>query len=58
MIWGLLGFSWPTVAVADPITDKIEKERKTLDQLKYVLVGEGKDTGIPYTARNDGSARR
>lgn len=34
MIWGLLGLSWPTVAVADPITDKIEKERKALDQLK------------------------
>ena len=34
MIWGLLGFSWPTGAVADPITDKIEKERKALDQLK------------------------
>lgn len=34
MIWGLLGFFWPTVAVADPITDKIEKERKALDQLK------------------------
>jgi septal ring factor EnvC (AmiA/AmiB activator) len=34
MIWGLLGLSWPTVAGADPITDKIEKERKALDQLK------------------------
>jgi len=34
MIWGLLGLSWPTVAVADPITDKIEKERKALEQLK------------------------
>lgn len=34
MIWGLLGLSWQTVAVADPITDKIEKERKALDQLK------------------------
>ncbi len=34
MIWGLLGFSWPTGAVADPITDKIEKERKALGQLK------------------------
>jgi septal ring factor EnvC (AmiA/AmiB activator) len=34
MIWGLLGLFWPTVAVADPITDKIEKERKALDQLK------------------------
>jgi septal ring factor EnvC (AmiA/AmiB activator) len=34
MIWGLLGLFWPTVAVADPITDKIEKERRALDQLK------------------------
>lgn len=34
MIWGLLGLFLPTVAVADPITDKIEKERKALDQLK------------------------
>ena len=34
IIWGLLGISWPTVAEADPITDKIEKERKALDQLK------------------------
>ena len=34
MICGLLGLSWPTVAVADPITEKIEKERKALDQLK------------------------
>jgi len=34
MIWGLLGLSWPTVTAADPITDKIEKERKALDQLK------------------------
>ncbi len=34
MIWGLMGLSWQTVAVADPITDKIEKERKALDQLK------------------------
>ena len=34
MIWGLLGVSWPPVAVADPMTDKIEKERKVLDQLK------------------------
>jgi septal ring factor EnvC (AmiA/AmiB activator) len=33
-IWGLLGLSWPAFAVADPITDKIEKERKALDQLK------------------------
>ena len=34
MIWGLLGLFWSTVAVADPITDKIEKERKALGQLK------------------------
>ena len=34
MIWGLLGLFWTTVAVADPITDKIEKERKALEQLK------------------------
>jgi septal ring factor EnvC (AmiA/AmiB activator) len=34
MIWGLLGLFWPTAAVADPITDKIEKERKALNQLK------------------------
>jgi len=34
MIWGLLCLSWSTVAVADPITDKIEKERKALGQLK------------------------
>jgi len=33
-IWGLLGCSWPSMAGADPITDKIEKERKALDQLK------------------------
>ena len=33
MVWGLLGLSWPTVAGADSITDKIEKERKALDQL-------------------------
>ncbi|MFI5247823.1 MAG: hypothetical protein ACHQWV_04635, partial [Nitrospirales bacterium] len=33
-IWGLLGLSWPAFAVADPITDKIEKERKVLEQLK------------------------
>jgi len=33
-ICGLLSLSWPAVAVADPITDKIEKERKALDQLK------------------------
>jgi murein hydrolase activator len=38
MIWGLLGLSWQTVAVADPITDKIEKERKALDQLKDQIV--------------------
>ncbi len=34
IIWGLLGISWPTGVGADPITDKIEKERKALDQLK------------------------
>ena len=34
MVWGLLGVSWPSVAVADPMTDKIEKERKALEQLK------------------------
>ena len=34
MIWGLLGLSWPTVADADQIIDKIEKERKALEQLK------------------------
>ena len=34
VIWGLLGFSWPAVAMADPIVDKIEKERKALEQLK------------------------
>ncbi|MEP6890567.1 MAG: hypothetical protein ABI955_07730, partial [Nitrospirota bacterium] len=33
-IWGLLSLSWTAVAVADPMTDKIEKERKALDQLK------------------------
>ncbi len=33
-IWGLLGLSWTAVAVADPITDKIEKERRALGQLK------------------------
>ena len=33
-VCGLLGLSWPAMAVADPITDKIEKERKALDQLK------------------------
>ena len=31
---GLLGFSWPVHVMADPITDKIEKERRALDQLK------------------------
>jgi murein hydrolase activator len=34
VLWGLVGFSWPALAVADPITDKIEKERKALGQLK------------------------
>ena len=34
MIWGLAGLSWQPVAAADPIIDKIEKERKALDQLK------------------------
>ena len=34
MIWGLAGLSWQSVAAADPIIDKIEKERKALDQLK------------------------
>ena len=33
-VCGLLGLSWPAMAVADPITDKIEKERKALGQLK------------------------
>ncbi len=33
-LWGVLGLSWPAVAVADSINDKIEKERKALDQLK------------------------
>ena len=33
-IWGLLSLSLPAIAGADPITDKIEKERKALDQLK------------------------
>ena len=33
-VCGLLGLSCPALAVADPITDKIEKERKALDQLK------------------------
>jgi murein hydrolase activator len=31
---GLVGFSWPVHVRADPITDKIEKERRALDQLK------------------------
>ena len=34
MTWGLVGLPWSPVAVADPITDKIEKERKALEQLK------------------------
>ncbi len=34
VLWGLVGFSWAAMAVADPITDKIEKERRALDQLK------------------------
>ncbi len=34
MVWGLLVLSWPMAAGADPITDKIEKERKALEQLK------------------------
>lgn len=34
VLWGLLGLSWPAAAVADSISDKIEKERKALDQLK------------------------
>lgn len=34
MVWGLLAFSWPMDTGADPITDKIEKERKALEQLK------------------------
>lgn len=34
VLWGLVGFSWLALAVADPITDKIEKERKALGQLK------------------------
>ena len=33
-LWGLAGFSWPVNVMADPITDKIEKERRALDQLK------------------------
>jgi murein hydrolase activator len=34
LIWGLASHSWSTAAAADPIIDKIEKERKALDQLK------------------------
>jgi septal ring factor EnvC (AmiA/AmiB activator) len=34
MLCGILILFRPTVAVADSITDKIEKERKTLEQLK------------------------
>ena len=34
VLWGLMGFSWAAMALADPITDKIEKERRALDQLK------------------------
>jgi len=34
VIWGLLSLSYPMIAVADPIIDKIEKERKALEQLK------------------------
>ena len=34
VLWGLVGFSWPVDVMADPITDKIEKERRALDQLK------------------------
>ncbi len=34
VISGLLGLFLPTDAVSDPIIDKIEKERKALDQLK------------------------
>ena len=34
VLWGLVGFSWPVNVMADPITDKIEKERKALGQLK------------------------
>lgn len=34
LIWGLVALSWAAVAGADPITDKIEKERKALEQLK------------------------
>ena len=36
MIWGL-ALCWPTFAVADQITEKIEKERKALDQLKGLI---------------------
>ena len=34
LFWVLPAISWPTVASADPIIDKIEKERKALEQLK------------------------
>ena len=34
VLCGLVGFSWPVNVMADPITDKIEKERRALDQLK------------------------
>src|SRR5262245_50430772 len=34
IIWGLASVDWSTVAAADSITDKMEKERKALDQLK------------------------
>jgi murein hydrolase activator len=34
VLGGLVGFSWAAMAGADPITDKIEKERRALDQLK------------------------
>ncbi|MDZ4855675.1 MAG: peptidoglycan DD-metalloendopeptidase family protein [Nitrospirota bacterium] len=32
--WVLVSLSWTAVAMADPMTEKIEKERATLDQLK------------------------
>lgn len=35
-LWGLLGLSWPAGA-GDSITDKIEKERKALGQLKDLI---------------------